>query len=149
MLFLLEVLISACDSSSPTFHMIYSAYKLNKQGANTALSYCFPNSEPVHFSISGYTCCFLICVRVSQESGKVICYSHLFKNFPVCCDPQKGFNIVNEAEVDVFLEIPCFFDEPADAGNLTSGSSPFSISSLNIWKFTVPTFLKLGLENFE
>ena len=82
MLFLLEVLISACDSSSPTFHMIYSAYKLNKQGANTALSYCFPNSEPVHFSISGYTCCFLICVRVSQESGKVICYSHLFKNFP-------------------------------------------------------------------
>ena len=82
LLFLLAVLISACDSSILTFHMMYSAYKLNKQGDSTALSYCFPTSEPVHFSISGCGCCFLICIQVSQEAGKVICYSHLFKNFP-------------------------------------------------------------------
>ena len=61
----------------------------------------------------------------------------------------KGFRIVNEAEVDFFLEFPCFFCDPTDAGNLISGASAFSKSSLNIWKFTVHVLLKLGLENFE
>jgi len=61
----------------------------------------------------------------------------------------KGFGIVNKAEVDVFLELPCFFDDLADVGNLISGSSAFSKSSLNIWKFTVHVLLKPGLENFE
>ena len=61
----------------------------------------------------------------------------------------KGFGIVNRAEVDIFLELSCFFDDPADVGNLISGSSAFSKSSLNIWKFTVHVLLKLGLENFE
>ena len=71
------------------------------------------------------------------------------KNFPVCCDPTvKVFSVVNEAEVDVFLEFSCFFYDPTDVGNLISGSSAFSKSSLNIWKFTVHVLLKPGLEKF-
>ena len=71
------------------------------------------------------------------------------EEFPICCDPHKGFDIVSKADVDVFLEISCFFDDPVDVGNLTSGSSAFSKSSLTIWKFTVYILLKPGLENFE
>ena len=67
----------------------------------------------------------------------------------VCCDPHKGFGVVNKAEIDVFLELSSFFDDPADVGNLTSGSSDFSKSSLDIWKFMVHVLLKRGLENFE
>jgi len=67
----------------------------------------------------------------------------------VCCDPHKGFGVVNKAEVDVFLELLCFFNDPADVGNLISGSSAFSKSSLKIWKLMVHLPLKLGLENFE
>ena len=76
---------------------------------------------------------------------------HFFKNFPwfVVIHTVKGFGIVNKTEVDVFLELSCFFDDPADVGNLISGSSTFSKSSLNIWKFTVHVLLKTGLENFE
>ena len=78
-------------------------------------------------------------------------YSHLFQNFSqfVVIHTVKGFNIVYEAEVDVFLEFFCFFYDPTDAGNLTSGSSAFSKSSLNIWKFTGHELLKPGLENFD
>ena len=78
-------------------------------------------------------------------------YSHLFKNFPqfVVIHTVKGFGIVNEAKVDVFLELCCFLSDPADVGNWISGSSAFSKSSLNIWKFTVHILLKPGLENFE
>ena len=67
----------------------------------------------------------------------------------VYCDPHKGFGIVNKAEIDVFLELSCFFDDPADAGNLISGSFAFSKTILNIWKFTIHVLLKPGLENFE
>ena len=67
----------------------------------------------------------------------------------VYCDPPKGFGIVSKAEIDVFLELSCFFDDPEDVGNLISGSSAFSKTSLNIWKFTVYILLKPGLENFE
>ena len=67
----------------------------------------------------------------------------------VCCDPRKDFGIVNKAEVDVFLELSCFFDDPEDVGNLISGSSAFSKTSLNIWKFTVHVLLNPGLENFK
>ena len=76
-------------------------------------------------------------------------YSHFLKNFPVYCDPHKGFGVVNKAEVDVFLELFCFFDDPTDVGDLISGSSAFSKSSLNIWNFTIHILLKPGLENFE
>ena len=81
----------------------------------------------------------------------MVWYSHLFQNFPqfVVIDTVKGFNIVNKAEVDVFLELSCFLSDPMDVGNLISGSSAFSKSSLNIWKFMVHILLKPVLENFE
>ena len=81
----------------------------------------------------------------------MVWYSHLFKNVPqfVVIHTVKDFGIVNKAEIDAFLELSCFFDDPADVGNLVSGSSAFSKSSLNIWKFTVHVLLKPGLENFE
>ena len=81
----------------------------------------------------------------------MVWYSHLFQNFPqfVLIHTVKGFGIVNKAEVDVFLELSCFFDDPADVGNLISGSSTLSVSSLNIWKFIVHVLLKPGLEDFE
>ena len=81
----------------------------------------------------------------------MVWYSHLFKNFPqfIVIHTVKGFGIVNKAEIDVFLELPCFCDDPADVGNLISGSSAFSKTILNIWKFTVHILLKPGLENFE
>ena len=81
----------------------------------------------------------------------MVWYSHLFKNFPqfVVIHTVKGFGVVNEAEVDVFLEFSCFFDDPVGVGNLIFGSSAFSKSSLNIWKFTLRVLLKPGLENFE
>ena len=81
----------------------------------------------------------------------MVWYSHLFKNFPqfVVIHTVKGFGIVNKSEIDVFLELSCFFDNPTDVGNLISGSSAFSKTSLNIWKSMVPVLLKPGLENFE
>ena len=87
-------------------------------------------------------------MQISQEAGQVVWYSHLFKNFPqfIVIHTVKGFGIVNKAEIDVFLELSCFFDDPPDAGNLISGSSAFSKSSLKIWKFMVHVLLKAGLE---
>ena len=81
----------------------------------------------------------------------MVWYSHLLKNFPqfIAIHPVKCFGIVNKAEIDVFLELACFFDDPADVGNLTSVSCAFFKSSLNIWKFTIHILLKPGLENFE
>ena len=113
--------------------------------------YSFPNLEPACCSMSSSNCCFLTCIQISQEAGQVAWYSHLFQNFPqfIVIHTVKGFGIVNKAEVDIFLELSCFFDDPTDVGNLISGSSSFSKSSLNIWKFMVHALLKLGLENFE
>ena len=101
--------------------------------------YSFPSLEPVCYSMSSSNCCFVTCIQVSREAGQVVWYSHLFQNFPqfIAINTVKGFGIVNKAEVDVFLELSCFFDDPMDAGNLISDSSAFSKSSLNIWKFTV------------
>ena len=76
--------------------------------------------------MSGSNCCFLSGIQVSQEADGVVWYSHLIKNFPVSCDSHKGFSIVNELEVDVFLEFPYFLYDLAYVGNLTSGSSAFS-----------------------
>ena len=101
--------------------------------------------------MSSSNCCFLTCIQISQDTGQVVWYSHLLKNFSqfVVIHTVKGFGIVNTAERDVFLELPCFFNDPADVGNLISGSSAFSQTSLNIWQFMVHILLKPGLENFE
>ena len=117
----------------------------------TTLTYSFPNLEPVHCSMSGSNCCFLTCIQVSQEAGKIVWYFYLFENFPqsAVIHTGKGFSIVNEAEVDIFMEFSCFFYDLADVGNLISGSSVFSKSSLKIWKFLVHLLLKPGLGNFE
>ena len=81
----------------------------------------------------------------------MVLYSHLFQNFPqfVVIYTVKALGVFNKAEIDIFLELSCFFDDPGDVGNLISGSSAFSKSSLNIWKFLVHVLLKPGLENFE
>ena len=109
----------------------------------------FPNLEPVCCFMYSCNCCFLTCIQVSQEEGQVVWYSHAFQNFPqfIVIHTVKGFSIVNKA--DAFLELSCFFDDPVDVGNLISGSSAFSKSSLNIWKFSVHVLLKPPLENFE
>ena len=88
---------------------------------------------------------------LSQVAGQVVWYPHLFQNFPqfIVIDTVEGFGIVNKAEIHVFLEHSCFFDDPANIVNLTSGSSAFSKTILNIWKFSVHVLLKPGLENFE
>ena len=101
--------------------------------------------------MSSSNCCFLNFIQVSQEAGQEVWYSQLFQNFPQfnVVHIVKGFGIVNKAEIDVFLELSCFFDDPEDVGNFISGSSAFSKTSLNIWKFSVPVLLKPGLENFE
>ena len=85
---------------------------------------------------------------MSQKAGKVVWYFHLLKNF-VVIHTVKGFGIANKAEVDFFLELSCFFSDPMDVSNLISGSSAFSKSSWDIWKFMVHILLKVGLENFE
>ena len=115
------------------------------------LMYSFPNLELVRCFRSGSNCLFLTCIQVSEEAGQVVWYSHLFQNFPqfIVIHTVEGFGIVSKAEVDVFLELSCFFDDTADVGNLISGSSAFSKTSLNIWKFMVHLLLKPGLENFE
>ena len=111
----------------------------------------FPVMAGNHCSMSSSSCCLLTCIYVSQETGKVVWYSHLFKNFPqfVVIHTVKGFSIVNEAEIDVFLEFSCFSYDPMDVGNLISGSSAFYKSSLYIWKFSVHVLLKSSLKDFE
>ena len=101
--------------------------------------------------MSGSNCCSLTCIQISQEAGQVIWCSHLFKNFLqfIVMHTVKGFIIVNEAEIDVFLEFSCFIYDPTDVWNLISGSSALSKSSLNIWKFSVHVLLKPRLQNFE
>ena len=113
--------------------------------------YSFSYLEPVCCSMSSSNCCFLTCIQISQEAGQVVWYSHLFQNFTqfIVIHIVKGLGIVNKAEIDVFLELSCFFDNPSDVGNFISGSSAFSKTSLNIWKFMVHVLLKPGLENFE
>ena len=94
--------------------------------------YSFSYLEPVCCSMSSSNCCFLTCIQVSQEAGQVVWYSHLFQNFPqfIVIHTVKGFAIVNKAQIDVFLELSCFSNDPVDVGNLISDSSAFAKSSL-------------------
>ena len=126
LIFLLEILIPDCASSSRAFHMMCSAYELNKQSDNIQ-----PWRTPFPIWNQSVVPCLVLTVtswpayRFFQEAGKVVWYSHLFLNFPqfIVIHTVKGFGIVNKAEIDVFPELSCFFDDPADVGNLISGSS--------------------------
>ena len=132
--------------------MMYSAHKLHKQGDNTQ-----PWDTPSLIWNPFVVPCPVLNVaswsayRFLRRQVRWVWYSYLFKNFPqfVVIHTVKGFGAINKAEIDVFLEFSCFFDDPADVSNLISGSSAFSKSSLNIWKFMVHILLKPGLENFE
>ena len=138
LIFLPAILIPACDSSSLTFHMMYSAYKLNKQGDNIQ-----PWDTPFLIWNQFVVLCPVLtvsftCIQISQETGQMVWYSHLFKNFPqlVVIHRGKDFGIVSKAEEVVFLELPWFFDDPTDVGNLISDSSVCSKSNYNILKCT-------------
>ena len=99
----------------------------------------------------GSNCCFLTCIQISQGAGNVVWYFHLLKNFPqfLIIYTVKGFSVVNEAKIDVFLGFLCFFCDPTDVGNLISGSSAFSKPRFYIWKYLVHILLKSSLKNFE
>ena len=152
LIFLPAVLIPTCASSSPAFLMMYSAYTWNNQCDSIQ-----PWRTPfLSWNQSAVPCPILTVAswpayrflgRQVRQSGIPIS----FKNFAqfVVIQTVKGFSVINEAEVDIFLEFSCFFYDSTDAGNLICGSSAFSISSLNIWKFTVHILLEPGLENFE
>ena len=101
--------------------------------------------------MSRSNCSFLTYIQTSQDAGQVVWYSHLFKNFLQFAvnHTVKGFGTVNKAEVDILLEFSCLFYDPTDTGNLICGSSAFSKSSSNIWKFSVHIPWKPSLENFE
>ena len=133
------------------------------------MTYSFSNFKPVCCSMSSSNCCCFTCIQFSQEAGKVVWYSHLCKNFPVCCDSHKGFSVFNEAEVVVFLESLCFFYafleslcflyafleslcffyDPMVVGNLIFHSSALSTPSLYNWKFSIHILLEPGLKDFE
>ena len=108
--------------------------------------YTFPNLEPVSCSVSSSNCCFLACIQVSQETGKVVWYSDLFKNFPqfVVTHTVTGFNVVNEAEADVSLEFSCFFYDPMDIGNLASSGLLQQVSSLAYSKTSSSSILSFS-----
>ena len=101
--------------------------------------------------MSSSNCGFLNCIQISQDVGQGVWYFYLLQSFLqfIVIHTVKGFGIVNKAEVDIFLELSCFFNDPANVGNLISGACAVSKSSLNIWKFTVHVLLKPALENFE
>ena len=111
--------------------------------------YSFLDLEPVCCSMSSSNCCFLTGIQISHEAGQVVWYSHLLKGFPqfVVIYTVKGFGVVNKVEIDVFIEFSCFL--MIQQMLAISGSSAFSKSSLNMWKFMVHVLLKPGLENFE
>ena len=113
------------------------------------MTYSFPDLEPVCCSMSSSNCCLLTRIQISQEAGQVVRYAHLFKNFPqfVVIHTVKGVGVVHEA--DVFFGTLLLFCDPIDVGNLITGSSAFSKTSLYTWKFTVHVLSKHGLENFE
>ena len=125
---------------------MYSAYKLNKQGDDIQ-----PWCTPFPIWNQSVVPCPVLTVASSQEVGQGVWYSYLFQNSPqfIVIHTVKGFGIVNKAEIDVFLELSCFFDDPSDVGNLISGSSAFSKTSLYIWKFTANShFAKAWLGEF-
>ena len=147
-IFLPAILIPAYASSSPSFLMIFSAYELNKQGDNIQ-PWCTPFPILNQFVVPDpvLTVAYWPAYRFLKRQVRWVWYSQLFKNFPqsIVIHTVKGYSIINETEIDVFLEFSCFFYDPTYADNLISGSSAFSKSSLNIWKFSVHILLKHSL----
>ena len=151
LIFLMAILIPACVSSSSAFLMMYSAYKLNKQGDNIQ-----PWCTPFPIWNQSVVPCPVLTVA-SWPANRFLKRQVRWRIFPslsefsiVYCDPHsQRLWCTNKAEIDVLLELSCFFDDPADVGNLISSFSAFSKTSLKIWKFTVHILLKPGLENFE
>ena len=142
LIFLPAILIPAYASSILAFPMMYSAYKLNKQGDNIQ-PWCTP--FPV-LKLSIVPCpvlnCFLTCIQVSQEAAKMV-FPSLSESSTVCCDPHKGFRVVNEAAVDIFLEFPCFFYDPADLLTVEVLpklvlSNPAAASSIKFMEYSKP-----------
>ena len=123
----LAILIPAYALSSPAFRMMYSAWKLNSRVTIYSLRVLISQFGTSLLFVSGSSGCFLTCIKISQEASKVVWYSHLFKNVPqfVMIHTVKGFGIVNKAEIDVFLELSCFFNDPADIGNWPLVPLPF------------------------
>ena len=136
--------LDTCASSSPAFLMMYSAYKLNKQGDNIQ-PWCTP-SPTWNQSVIPLPVLTVASLPAYRFLKRQVRYSYLLKNFPqfIVIHTVKGFGIINTAEVDIFLECCCSFDDQADVPNLISGSSDFSKFSLNMWKFTVHVLLKPG-----
>ena len=150
LIFFPTILIPAYALSSPTFCILHSAYKLSRvtiYSLEVLLSE-FCASPFFHDSSNG---CLLTCKQVSQEAGKMVWYSHLFKNFSQCVviHTLNSFRVANEAEVDILLEFSWFSYDPIDVDDLISCSSAFYKSILNIWEFLVHVLLKPSLENFE
>ena len=151
LIFLLAILIPAYASSSPTFLMMYSAQKLNKQGDNiqpwrTPFPLWNQSAVPCPVLTVASWPAYRFLKRQVRWSGIHISF-RIFQFIVI--HTVEGFGVVNKAEIDVFLELSCFFDDPMDVGNLISGSSAFSKASFNIWKFMVHILLKPGLENCE
>ena len=151
LIYLLAIWIPVCASSSSGFHMMFSAYKLNKHGDNIQ-PWCtlFPIWNQSVVPCPVLTVASWPAYRFLRRQVR---WSHIPISWRifyfVVIHTIKDFSIVNEVEVHVFLELSCFFDDPTDVGNLIPGSSAFSKSSLNIWKFSVHVLLKPHLENFE
>ena len=148
LIFLPEIFVTACDSSSLAFCMMYSAYKLNKQGDNiqpwpTPFPILNQSVVPRPFLTVAFWPAYRFLRRQIRWCG--IPMSSKF----VVTHTVKEFSIVNEAEVDVFLEFPCFLYDPTDVDNLISGSSAFSKSRLYIWNFLIHVLLKPNLKDFE
>ena len=150
LVFLPSTLIPACDLSSPAFLMMCSVYRLNKQSDNKQTCNIPFSILQISCSIQGSNCCFLTHIQVSQETGKMVWYSHSFKSFWqfIMNHTVKDFGIVNETEVNVFLESPRFLHDPLNVDNMISGSSSFSKLSSDIWKFLVHIMLKPSMQDF-
>ena len=140
LIFLQEVMIPACASSSPAFLMMYSAYKLNKQGDTKYILDIFLSQlgTSLLFHIQFWLLLLDLHTNFSRDRSGGLVVPSLEEFSTVCCDPHsQTLCIVNKAEIDAFLELSCFFKDPENVGNLISGSSAFSKTSLYIWKFSV------------
>ena len=149
-MFLLPILIQTCNWSSPALLMMCLTYRLNRVTANSPVVLLSPSwTNWLSHMFSNY--CFFTHIQVSQKTGKMVWYSHHSKKFPqfIMIHIVKGFSVVSEREIDVFLKFPCFLCNSTNVGNLISSSSFFSKPSLDIWKFLVLIMPKPSMQDFK